>query len=61
MSAVSKETRFSIKHMVCPRCIQTVERLAQEVGLRPCSVVLGELRLAAPAGKEAMAELRAKL
>lgn len=35
--------RRSIKHMVCPRCIQAVERIVRELELEPTSVVLGEV------------------
>lgn len=61
MSDSSAAVRFSIKHMVCPRCIETVERLARESGLRPASVVLGELTLQEPGTAAAMATFRGKL
>jgi len=61
MNDSSTALRFSIKHMVCPRCIQTVDRLARESGLEPASVVLGELTLAKPGTEAAMAVFREKL
>ena len=35
------ESELAIKNMVCPRCIETVERIAKEKGLTPDSVTLG--------------------
>lgn len=38
----SKESGIAIKNMVCPRCIETVARIARIQGLRPKSIKLGE-------------------
>ncbi|MGZ0655849.1 helix-turn-helix domain-containing protein [Coraliomargarita sp. W4R53] len=45
LKTADKRYRRSIKHMVCPRCIQAVERIVRELGLEPIAVVLGEVTL----------------
>lgn len=42
MPDTSATTRITIRHMVCPRCIQVVTKLIRQVGLDPQKVVLGE-------------------
>ncbi len=53
---MSQETEsIAIKHMVCPRCVSTVESIAARLGLQIESVSLGEVRLSQPSTE---AELR---
>lgn len=41
-----------IKHMVCPRCIATVERVLDEAQITPQTVMLGEVILESPLPEE---------
>jgi AraC-like DNA-binding protein len=50
-----------IKHMVCRRCIQTVERAARELGLVPTAVDLGELQLEEPLRADQLTALQQRL
>lgn len=47
-----------IKNMVCPRCLHTVSRLANEAGLAAKSIQLGEIRLGALPTPEQVAAFR---
>ncbi|EDY83038.1 transcriptional regulator, AraC family protein [Verrucomicrobiia bacterium DG1235] len=46
---------IAIKHMVCPRCVTSVESIAARLGLQVESVSLGEVKLGQPLAE---AELR---
>lgn len=55
------QTQLVIKHMVCRRCIQTVDRIVREAGLFPAKVALGELVLSGPLSRDQLSILKDRL
>lgn len=55
------EEKIYIKHMVCPRCVMTAERVFREAGVEPLSVELGIVTLSRPLPEDTMAAIRARL
>ena len=58
---MSDPAALTIKHMVCRRCIQTVDRVVREAGLNPASIELGDLRLSRAPSPEELKSLQKKL
>ncbi len=52
---------LTIKNMVCPRCIDTVKRIAESVPFSPLQVRLGEVVLPAPPTQTQYEELARRL
>ncbi len=53
--------KLAIKSMVCPRCIATVARAAEDAGLTPRAVALGEIELQEDPAPPQLADFRARL
>lgn len=59
--STSPKKSITIKNMVCPRCIETVRRLAESLGIQPLSVALGEITLEKAPSKNQMQSFSRKL
>lgn len=59
--ASSTENSITIKNMVCPRCIQSVEQIIHALGLHPLQVKLGKVTLKDPIPENLKVELSKKL
>lgn len=53
-----EENKIYIKHMVCPRCIITAERVFNQCGIKPVSVELGVVTLGESLSAEKLASVR---
>ncbi len=53
--------KFHIKNMVCPRCIETVEGIFEDLNIDTVSVVLGEVTVTGHVDEEKKAQLEKKL
>jgi hypothetical protein len=58
---VKNKSHLSIKHMVCARCIEAVTQIAQKIGLKPTSIVLGEISFSSPLDSQQMHAFREEL
>lgn len=47
--------------MVCARCIEAVTQIAQKIGLKPTSIVLGEISFSSPLDSQQMHAFREEL
>lgn len=56
-----EENKIYIKHMVCPRCIITAERVFNQCGIKPVSVELGVVTLSEPLSADKLACVRRQL
>ena len=50
-----------IKNMVCPRCIMTVESIAEKLGMQPIETNLGYMEMATAASSNQLAEFEQEL
>lgn len=50
-----------IKNMVCPRCIETVNRAAKSAGLQPSTVELGKIQLGGAPDKSQLKKFREEI